>query len=577
MSGSNETYAARVQRKVMKKQYLVDVAMARRKADIVLKNATYVNVFSNELCHGDIAIAKGQIVGMGSYEGEKEIDVSGKIVCPGFIDAHIHLESALVSPREFARAVIPHGTTTVITDPHEITNVMGTDGIDYMLQATEGLPIDVRFMLPSCVPATPLDESGANLDYRTIDSYYDHGRVQGLAEMMNYVGVVGGDKEVLEKIIAAQAHHKKIDGHAPGIVDKELAAYVAVGVYSDHECSTVEDAMRKLRNGQFIMIRDGTAAKNLEALVDILKQPYYDRCMFCTDDKHPSDLLEKGHIDYIIKKAIAHGVDPIVAVKVASHNAARYFALNNRGAIAPGYLADLAIIDNFEDFNIEMVFRKGVLTYADGRVKPFEDPQIDNYLVERAHDTFHLARLTPADFHDERPRGVIGLIPGEIVSTDNGYASAVDTEKDILKIAVIERHKNTHHIGLGYLQGYGLKSGAIATSISHDSHNIIVVGTNEEDMAFAANRIIDDRGGIVVVKDGKVVGEVVLEIAGLMSEDKLVKVNDRLEDAKEQAFRLGVNRGIDPFMTLSFMSLPVIPTLRLTTRGVIDVIKQQYI
>ena len=577
MSGSNETYAARVQRKVMKKQYLVDVAMARRKADIVLKNATYVNVFSNELCHGDIAIAKGQIVGMGSYEGEKEIDVSGKIVCPGFIDAHIHLESALVSPREFARAVIPHGTTTVITDPHEITNVMGTDGIDYMLQATEGLPIDVRFMLPSCVPATPLDESGANLDYRTIDSYYDHGRVQGLAEMMNYVGVVGGDKEVLEKIIAAQAHHKKIDGHAPGIVDKELAAYVAVGVYSDHECSTVEDAMRKLRNGQFIMIRDGTAAKNLEALVDILKQPYYDRCMFCTDDKHPSDLLEKGHIDYIIKKAIARGVDPIVAVKVASHNAARYFALNNRGAIAPGYLADLAIIDNFEDFNIEMVFRKGVLTYADGRVKPFEDPQIDNYLVERAHDTFHLARLTPADFHDERPRGVIGLIPGEIVSTDNGYASAVDTEKDILKIAVIERHKNTHHIGLGYLQGYGLKSGAIATSISHDSHNIIVVGTNEEDMAFAANRIIDDRGGIVVVKDGKVVGEVVLEIAGLMSEDKLVKVNDRLEDAKEQAFRLGVNRGIDPFMTLSFMSLPVIPTLRLTTRGVIDVIKQQYI
>ena len=577
MSGSNETYAARVQRKVMKKQYLVDVAMARRKADIVLKNATYVNVFSNELCHGDIAIAKGQIVGMGSYEGEKEIDVSGKIVCPGFIDAHIHLESSLVSPKEFARAVIPHGTTTVITDPHEITNVMGTDGIDYMLQATEGLPIDVRFMLPSCVPATPLDESGANLDYRTIDSYYEHGRVQGLAEMMNYVGVVGGDKEVLEKIIAAQAHHKKIDGHAPGIVDNDLAAYVAVGVYSDHECSDIEDAMRKLRNGQFIMIRDGTAAKNLEALVDLLKQPYYDRCMFCTDDKHPSDLLEKGHIDYIIKKAIARGVDPIVAVKVASHNAAKYFALNNRGAIAPGYLADIAVIDNFEDFNIEMVFRKGNLIYGKGEVKDFRDPDIENYLVERAHDTFHLARLTPEDFHDQRPRGVIGLVPGEIVSTDNGYASQVDTEKDILKIAVIERHKNTHHIGQGYLQGYGLKSGAIATSISHDSHNIIVVGTNEEDMAFAANQIIDDRGGIVVVDGGKVVGEVVLEIAGLMSEDRLVNVNDKLEDAKEQAFRLGVSRDIDPFMTLSFMSLPVIPTLRLTTRGVIDVIKQQYI
>ena len=577
MSVPNETYAARIQRKLMKKQYIVNVASGRQKADLVLKNATYVNVFSNELCQGDIAVAKGQIVGMGSYDGEVEVDVSGKIVCPGFIDAHIHLESSLVSPKEFARAVLPHGTTTVITDPHEITNVMGTDGIDYMLQATEGLPIDVRFMLPSCVPATPLDESGANLDYRAIDSFYDHARVQGLAEMMNFVGVVGGDKEVIAKIVAAQAHHKKIDGHAPGIRDKDLAAYIAAGVYSDHECSDMEDAMAKLRNGQFIMVRDGTAAKNLEALVDLLKQPYYDRCMFCTDDKHPIDLLEKGHIDYIIKKAISYGVDPIVAVKVACHNPARYFALNNRGAIAPGYLADFAIIDNFESFNVEMVFKKGVLTCRNGEVQSFPTPQIDEYLEQRAHDTFHVAHLTAEDFHDERPRGVIGLVPGEIVSTDNGYASAVDVEKDILKIAVIERHKNTHHIGLGYIQGYGLKSGAVATSISHDSHNIIVVGTNEEDMAFAANRIVENCGGITVVEDGKVLGEVVLEIAGLMSDDSLVTVNNKLEIAKEQAFRLGVSRGIDPFMTLSFMSLPVIPTLRLTTRGVIDVIKQQYI
>ena len=577
MSVPNETYAARIQRKLMKKQYIVNVASGRQKADLVLKNATYVNVFSNELCQGDIAVAKGQIVGMGSYDGEVEVDVSGKIVCPGFIDAHIHLESSLVSPKEFARAVLPHGTTTVITDPHEITNVMGTDGIDYMLQATEGLPIDVRFMLPSCVPATPLDESGANLDYRAIDSFYDHARVQGLAEMMNFVGVVGGDKEVIAKIVAAQAHHKKIDGHAPGIRDKDLAAYIAAGVYSDHECSDMEDAMAKLRNGQFIMVRDGTAAKNLEALVDLLKQPYYDRCMFCTDDKHPIDLLEKGHIDYIIKKAISYGVDPIVAVKVACHNPARYFALNNRGAIAPGYLADFAIIDNFENFNVEMVFKKGVLTCRNGEVQSSPTPQIDEYLEQRAHDTFHVAHLTAEDFHDERPRGVIGLVPGEIVSTDNGYASAVDVEKDILKIAVIERHKNTHHIGLGYIQGYGLKSGAVATSISHDSHNIIVVGTNEEDMAFAANRIVENCGGITVVEDGKVLGEVVLEIAGLMSDDSLVIVNNKLEIAKEQAFRLGVSRGIDPFMTLSFMSLPVIPTLRLTTRGVIDVIKQQYI
>lgn len=577
MSVPNETYAARIQRKLMKKQHLVNVASGRQKADLVLKNATYINVFSNELCHGDIAVAKGQIVGMGSYDGEVEVDVTGKIVCPGFIDAHIHLESSLVSPKEFARAVLPHGTTTVITDPHEITNVMGTDGIDYMLQATEGLPIDVRFMLPSCVPATPLDESGANLDYRAIDSFYDHARVQGLAEMMNFVGVVGGDKEVIAKIVAAQAHHKKIDGHAPGIRDKELAAYIAAGVYSDHECYDMEDAMAKLRNGQFIMVRDGTAAKNLEALVDLLKQPYYDRCMFCTDDKHPIDLLEKGHIDYIIKKAISYGVDPITAVKVACHNPARYFALNNRGAIAPGYLADFAIIDNFEDFNVEMVFKKGVLTCKNGEVQNFPAPHIDEYLEQRAHDTFHVAHLTAEDFRDERPRGVIGLVPGEIVSTDNGYSTAVDVEKDILKIAVVERHKNTHHIGIGYLQGYGLKSGAVATSISHDSHNIIVVGTNEEDMAFAANRIVENCGGITVVEDGKVLGEVVLEIAGLMSDDSLVTVNNKLEIAKEQAFRLGVSRGVDPFMTLSFMSLPVIPTLRLTTRGVIDVIKQQYI
>ncbi len=577
MAVQNETYAARIQRKLMKKQHLVDVAAGRKKADLVLKNATYVNVFSNELCQGDIAVAKGQIVGMGSYEGETEVDVSGKIVCPGFVDAHIHLESSLVSPKEFARAVLPHGTTTVITDPHEITNVMGTDGIDYMLQATEGLPIDVRFMLPSCVPATPLDESGANLDYRAIDSFYEHGRVQGLAEMMNFVGVINGDAEVISKIVAAQAHHKKIDGHAPGIRDKDLAAYIAAGVYSDHECSDIEDAMAKLRNGQFIMIRDGTAAKNLEALVDLLKQPYYDRCMFCTDDKHPNDLLEKGHIDYIIKKAISYGVDPIVAVKTACHNPARYFALNNRGAIAPGYLADFAIIDSFESFNVELVYKKGVLTCKNGEVQDFPAPEIDDYLVKRAHDTFHVAHLSAEDFKDERPRGVIGLVPGEIVSTDNGYASGVDVEKDILKIAVIERHKNTHHIGLGYLQGYGLKRGAVATSISHDSHNIIVVGTNEEDMACAANAIVEHHGGIAVVEDGKLLGGVVLEIAGIMSEESLVTVNEKLERAKELAFEMGVSRGIDPFMTLSFMSLPVIPTLRLTTRGVIDVIKQQYI
>ena len=571
-----ESYAGKINRKLNKKLHVIDVAAGRAPADLVLKNATYVNVFSNELCHGDIAVAEGLIVGMGEYHGKVEVDVSGKLVLPGFIDAHIHLESSLVSPTEFAKAVLPHGTTTVITDPHEIANVMGTDGIEYMLQATEDLPVDVRFMLPSCVPATPLDESGANLDYRAIDSFYDHPRVQGLAEMMNYVGVVNGDGQVVEKIVASQAHHKKIDGHAPGLSGKDLNAYIAAGVYSDHECSDMEDAMNKLRLGQYIMIREGTAARNLEALMPLLTSQYVDRCMFCTDDKHPNDLLEKGHIDYIVKKAISLGADPIVAVKAACHNAARYFLLNNRGAIAPGYLGDFVIIDDFQHFEIEMVYKRGVLMY-DGQLRDFPAPEIDPYLVKRAHDTFHVAHLTAEDFSDGRPHAVIGMIPGEIVTQDAGYADHADPEQDILKIAVIERHKNTHHIGLGYIKGYGLKRGAVATSISHDSHNIIVVGATDEDMAAAANRIVENRGGITVMENGQVLGEVTLSITGIMSDDSLVMVNSALEDAKDEAFGLGVSRGIDPFMTLSFMALPVIPSLRITTRGVFDVSSQRYI
>ena len=571
-----ESYAGKINRKLLKKQRIIAAAAGREPADLVLKNATFVNVFSNELCRGDIAVAEGLIVGMGQYRGRVEADVSGKIVLPGFIDAHIHLESSLVSPKEFAKAVLPHGTTTVITDPHEIANVMGTDGIEYMLQATEDLPVDVRFMLPSCVPATPLDESGANLDYRAIDSFYDHPRVQGLAEMMNFVGIINGDSQVVEKIVASQAHHKKIDGHAPGLTGNDLNAYIAAGVYSDHECSNVEEAMAKLERGQFIMIREGTAARNLEALAPLLCEKYIERCMFCTDDKHPNDLLEKGHIDYIVKKAISLGADPIMAVKAAGYTAARYFLLNNRGAIAPGYLADFVVIDNWENFDIEMVYKKGKLMY-DGVLREFDTPEIDPYLVKRAHDTFHVAPLSAADFTDKRPHAVIGMVPGEIVSEDAGYADHIDLEQDILKIAVIERHKNTHHIGLGYIKGYGLKHGTVATSISHDSHNIIVVGTSEEDMAAAANRIVENRGGITVMDGGQILGEVALPIAGIMSDDSLVMVNSALEAAKDEAFRLGVSRGIDPFMTLSFMALPVIPSLRLTTRGVFDVLTQRYV
>lgn len=573
----SESYTGKINRKLLKKRRIIEAAAGREPADLVLKNAVYVNVFSNRLCTADIAVAEGLIVGMGVYSGKEEHDCAGKIILPGFLDAHIHLESSLVSPGEFVKAVLPHGTTTVVTDPHEIANVMGTDGIEYMLQATEGLPVDVRFMLPSCVPATPLDEAGAVLDYHCLDSFYDHPRVQGLAEMMNFVGIIAGDDQPLEKIVAAQAHHKKIDGHAPDLAVNDLNAYIAAGVYSDHECHDLQDAIAKLERGQFIMIREGTAARNLEALAPLLCEQYSERCMFCTDDKHPSDLLEDGHIDYLVKKAIGLGVDPIIAVKVACHNAARYFLLNNRGAIAPGYLGDFVVIDNFQDFHIERVYKKGRLMVEQGAVRDFSLPRIAPYLIERAHNTFHLGTLAAEDFAGRRPRGVIGMVGGEITTTDAGYASCIDLSGDILKIAVVERHKNTHRIGIGYLRGYGLKSGAVATSISHDSHNIIVVGASEADMAAAANRVAERKGGIVVWEQGESLAEVPLAIAGIMSDEPLETVNRQLEEAKEQAYALGVSREIDPFMTLSFMALPVIPSLRITTRGVFDVGSQSYV
>ncbi len=572
-----ESWSGKISRKLIKKQRIIDVAAGRKPADLVLKNATYVDVFSGELANDDIAVCEGLVVGLGTYRGAKEVDMTGKIVCPGFLDAHIHLESSLVTPAEFARAVLPHGTTTVITDPHEITNVMGTDGIDYMLAATEGLPVDVRFMIPSCVPASPMDESGANLDYRDIDSYFEHPRVQGLAEMMNFPGIIASDGSTVAKIVASQAHHKKIDGHAPGLTGNDLNAYIAAGVYSDHECSDLDDALAKLKRGQFIMIREGTAARNLEALMPLIRsEKHFSRCMFCTDDKHPNDILEKGHIDYICREAVRMGADPIRTVQVACLHAARYFLLNNRGAIAPGYLADFAILEDLKDFRVLSVYKKGQLVFDGENVTALPKPAIPEYLDQRAHDTFHLPRLRDADFADSRPRGLIGMVTGQIVTEDLGYANTVDIPKDILKMAVVERHKNTGHIGIGYLSGYGLKQGAVATSVAHDSHNIICVGTNDADMAFAVNRIAENKGGIVVVKDGAVVAELPLEIAGIMSDSPLVQVNESLEKAKEAAHALGVGTGIDPFMTLSFMSLPVIPTLRLTTRGVIDVITQQY-
>ena len=564
-----EIYEQKTDRQLAAKQRLIAVAAGREKADLVLKNAKYLNVFSNEFLCGDIAVANGLIAGVGKYDGKTEIDVSGKLVLPGFIDAHIHLESSMVTPAEFAKAVVAHGTTTVKTDPHEITNVMGIDGVEYMIQASQNLPIDVHFMMPSCVPATEIDESGAELDCKDIDLYLDNKKVLGLAEMMNYVGVINGDKNVLSKIVTSQAHHKKIDGHAPELSGNDLNAYIAAGVYSDHECSTFENALEKLRKGQFIMIREGTAAHNLKALMPLLTQQYYSRCMFATDDKHPSDLLYGGHIDYIVKQALKNGADPIVALKTATHHAARYFLLNNKGAIASGYLADIVVVDNLEDFNVETVFKCGKLVF-DGEVKDFSAPTVDEKLAEKCFDTFHLDSVTPSSFKVDGKLGLIGLVGGELLTRNLGTADKIDVENDILKIACIERHKGTNHIGVGYVKGYSLKSGAVATSVAHDSHNIITVGCNDDDIAVAVNAIKDSKGGIAVVENGKIKALLELPIAGLMSDEPLTTVNEKLENAKLSAYELGADKSIDPFMTLSFLSLPVIPSLRITTKGVFD-------
>lgn len=564
-----EIYGQKTDRLLAAKQRIIAVAAGREKADLVLKNAKYLNVFSNEFLCGDIAVANGLIAGVGKYDGKTEIDVSGKLVLPGFIDAHIHLESSMVTPAEFAKAVVAHGTTTVITDPHEIANVMGIDGVEYMIQASQNLPIDVHFMMPSCVPATEIDESGAELDCKDIDLYLDNKKVLGLAEMMNYVGVINGDKNVLSKIVTSQAHHKKIDGHAPELSGNDLNAYIAAGVYSDHECSTFENALEKLRKGQFIMIREGTAAHNLKALMPLLTQQYYSRCMFATDDKHPSDLLHGGHIDYIVKQALKNGADPIVALKTATHHAARYFLLNNKGAIASGYLADIVVVDNLEDFNVETVFKRGKLVF-DGEVKDFSAPTVDEKLAEKCFDTFHLDSVKPSSFKVDGKLGLIGLVGGELLTRNLGTADKIDVENDILKIACIERHKGTNHIGVGYVKGYSLKSGAVATSVAHDSHNIITVGCNDDDIAVAVNAIKDSKGGIAVVENGKIKALLELPIAGLMSDEPLTTVNEKLENAKSSAYELGADKSIDPFMTLSFLSLPVIPSLRITTKGVFD-------
>lgn len=552
------------------KKKLIDVAAGRDKAELVFKNVKYLNVFTNRFVTADVAITSGYVAGIGDYNGENEIDCTGRYLVPGFIDSHIHLESSIVSPKTFSRVVSAHGTTAVVTDPHEITNVLGTDGIEYMLKATENLPIDVFFVIPSCVPASPFDENGAVINHLDTEKYMDNPRVLGLAEMMNFPGTVGGDGEIIKMILSAENSGKVTDGHAPGLGGKSLNAYAAAGVMSDHECTTAEEALEKLSLGQYIMIRQGTAGRNLEALVPLLNGDAYTRCLFATDDKHPGELSENGHIDYIIKKAISSGVKPEIAYKVASFNAAQYFKLPQRGAIAPGYIADMVLLDDIQNVEISAVYKNGKM--PEPTVK--ENSDVDSALNARARRTMNTAKITEKSIGiTKSSEKVIGLINGQIVTTDEGEAESIDIQNDILKVCVVERHKNTGHIGRCYIKGYGLKSGAVATSIAHDSHNIIAVGTNDSDIVTAVNTIIDMGGGMVVVNSGSVVESLPLEIAGLMTDADIDYVNGKIDSLKQAAYSLGVNKNIDPFMTLSFVSLPVIPHIKLTTLGVVDVDK----
>ena len=569
----------------------VAAATGSKKAELVLKNAQIVNVFTQSVETGDIAIEGGYIVGIGNYEGITEKDLGGAYVCPGFLDGHIHIESSMTSPGEFERAVVPHGTIAVITDPHEIANVAGTAGIRFMMQSAQKLDLDVYFMLPSCVPATDLDESGAELLARDLEPFYADEKVLGLAEMMNAFGVTHGDKGCFEKLVQARSLKKAIDGHAPALSGKELNAYVTAGIRSDHECSDFEEAKEKFARGQWIMIRQGTAAKNLKGLMGMFEDPYYQRCLLVTDDKHPGDLIRIGHIDAIIREAVSMGADPIRAIRMGTLNAAAYFGLHDMGAVAPGYKADLAVFDDLRTLNVKQVYKGGKLVAEDGKMLHQKEKITDwsDEIKERVFHSFHRDPITVEELQLKKTTGthqrVIDMVAHELITRERieewkeltGMAPGVDISRDIVKLAAIERHKNTGHVGLGFLGKYGLKRGAVATSIGHDSHNLVIAGVTDEDMVLAGNRVIENGGGLAIALAGKVLADLPLPIGGLMADEPVEVVDEKLEHMKKLSVELGISEDIDAFMTLAFISLPVIPKLRLNTYGVVDVEKHQVV
>ena len=552
----------------------------------LLYGGTVVNVFTGELERANVLTEDEKIIGVGAYspcDADVTEDITGKYVCPGLIDGHIHVESTMLTPYELARICMPHGTTAIVTDPHEMANVCGVDGIRYMMEASEGIPLSVYLMLPSCVPATPFDESGAVLEAENIKPLYAHPRVIGLAEMMNYPGVLFDVPAVHAKISDAIGLGKAVDGHAPFLSGKDLDKYVAAGITSDHECSDANEAIEKIRKGQWIMIRQGTAARNLVDLLPLFDPAYSHRCVLVTDDRHPADLLREGHIDNIIRLAVQNGKSVITAIQMATIQAAQCFGLRFVGAVAPGYRADLLVLNDLASFDVEDVYARGKRVVEHKRMQPFARPEIDERLCEIARNSFHTKEFTPSDFYVEEKSEkcrVIEVIPGQLLTKEKVCAidwsqnNGIDIARDILKLAVIERHRNTGHIGLGFIYGIGLKSGAIASSVSHDSHNIIVIGTNDGDMTVAANHI-REHGGNVVVSDGKIVADMALPIGGLMTDCSGEKIAEDNERVRQAVYGLGVPRCIEPFMNMAFVSLSVIPSLKMTTQGLVDVDRQE--
>jgi len=554
---------------------IIKAAHGEKEADILLTNVKIVNVFSGEIVAGNIAVADGYIVGFGSYSAKKTVDMKGRFVCPGFVDSHFHIESSMTCITEFARAVIPSGTTTVIADPHEIANVLGADGINYMLESSKNQPMNIYFTLSSCVPATDMETSGAKLGVDELLPFISNDRIVALAEMMNYPGVIYRDPEVLKKIELAKIHRKPVDGHAPGLTGKDLYAYIAAGISSDHECTTAGEAREKLDAGMHIMIREGTAAKNLSSLIPIINERSSRRIMWCADDRHPYDIMQHGHIDSMVRRAIKSGIDPVVAIQMATINPAEYFGINDIGAIGPGRRADLLVFSDIHNLRIEQVYTSGILVAENSQMSP----EISRPVSIPSKPSMNV-KLDAIDFSitvKSNHIRVIDVVPDQVITAQSvlevstsGNKAVADISRDILKIAVIERHTGSGNMGKGFVRGFGLKKGALASSVAHDSHNIIVVGTNDEDMKEAVLGVVKMGGGLAAVCDNKICASLALPVAGLMSLEPLTVVNEKLDNIFKSARELG-SALHDPFMALSFLALPVIPELKLTDKGLVDV------